>query len=488
MKFAKAWSFAAILFAWLFGAGSTRAEVKLPKIFSANMVVQQKQMMPVWGWAAKGEKVSVALGESKAEATTGEDGKWSVKLMPPAVGGPYTLTVAGTNSISIPDVLVGEVWVCSGQSNMEWRVSQAQNPAEEAAAGDFPKIRMFTVKRNAAEQPQDDCDGSWTVCKPDTVSNFSAVGYFFARKLHQELGVPVGMINSSWGGTICEAWTSRATLTRETDFQPILERYEENRKKDLSATPPKGFNAGNPNQPSVLYNGMLKPVIPYGVKGAIWYQGESNIGRAEQYAKLFPAMIADWRKLWGQEKFPFIFVQLAPYRYDKSDPAILAEAWEAQLKTFCSVPDVGMAVTTDIGDVKDIHPKNKQEVGRRLALWALVNTYGKMGAYSGPIYDSMTIEGNKIRLKFKHVAGGLVAEGDKPLSHFTIAGEDEKFIEAKATIEQDTVVVQSDAVAKPVAVRFAWSDTAEPNFFNKASLPASPFRTDNFKLLTAGKK
>jgi sialate O-acetylesterase len=488
MKFAKTWSFVAVSFALLAWCGSARAEVKLPKIFSANMVVQQKQPAPVWGWASKGEKVSVALGDSKAEATAGEDGKWSVKLMPPAAGGPYTLTVAGTNTISIPDVLVGEVWVCSGQSNMEWRVSQAQNPAEEAAAGDFPKIRMFTVQRAPAETPQDDCNGSWVVCKPDTVSNFSAVGYFFARKLHQELGVPVGMVNSSWGGTICEAWTSRPTLESDADFQPILERFDVARKNDKNATPPKDFNRNNPNQPSVLYNGMLKPIIPYGVKGAIWYQGESNIGRAEQYAKLFPAMIADWRKLWGQEKFPFIFVQLAPYRYGNNDPAILAEAWEAQLKTMRSVPDVGMAVTTDIGNIKNIHPTNKQEVGRRLAMWALVNTYGKMGEHSGPIYESMTIEGNKIRLKFKHVGGGLVAEGGRPLSHFTIAGEDEKFAPATATIEQDTVVVQSDAVAKPVAVRFAWSDTAEPNFFNKAGLPASPFRTDNFKLLTAGKK
>lgn len=457
--------------------GVARAEVKLPKIFGSGMVVQQKQKMLVWGWADKGEKVSVSLGESKGEATAGDDGKWQLKLDPPAAGGPYELVVAGANKIALSDVLVGEVWVCSGQSNMEWPVSASLNPNEEKAAATFPKIRMFTVKKVPAEQPQDDCEGAWATCSPDTVLRFSAVGYFFARKLHQDLDVPVGMINSSWGGTICEAWTSRPALENEmfTEvFKPILDRGG-------------AFKPGNPNQPSVLYNGMLKPIIPYGVKGAIWYQGESNIGRAEQYATLFPAMIADWRKSWGQEKFPFIFVQLAPYRYNGQDPANLAEAWDSQLKTI-DVPDVGMAVTTDIGNVKDIHPKNKQEVGRRLALWALANTYGKTGEFSGPIYESMAIEGNKIRLKFKHVGGGLVAEGGKPLSHFTIAGEDEKFVDATATIENDTVVVQSDAVAKPVAVRFAWSDTAEPNFFNKGGLPASPFRTDKFKLVTAGKR
>lgn len=462
---------------FLCGARDIRAEVKLPKIFSPGMVVQQKQKMPVWGWGAKGEKVTVSLGDKKAEAVTGDDGKWQVKLDPPAAGGPFTLSVTGTNTISIDEVLVGEVWVCSGQSNMEWSVAASLNPAEEQAAATFPKIRMFTVTKNPAEAPQDDCGGQWITCSPETVRSFSAVGYFFARKLQQELGVPVGMINSSWGGTICEAWTSRPALENgmfTTEFKPILDR---------GAT----FKPGNPNQPSVLYNGMLSPIIPYGVKGAIWYQGESNIGRAEQYATLFPAMIADWRRSWSQEKFPFIFVQLAPFRYNGQDPANLAEAWEAQLKTL-SVPDVGMAVTTDIGDIKDIHPKNKQEVGRRLALWALINTYGKMGEFSGPLYESMAVEGNKIRLKFKQVGGGLVAQGAKPLSHFTIAGEDEKFVPATATIENDTVVVQSDEVARPVAVRFGWSDTAEPNFFNKAGLPASPFRTDKFRLVTAGNR
>lgn len=476
MKCARFWFSLATIVGVLLSAGPVRAEVRLPKIFGPGMVVQQKQKAPVWGWAAKGEKITVSLGESKAEATAGDDGKWQVKLDPPPAGGSYTLTVAGTNTIALSDVLVGEVWVCSGQSNMEWRVSQSLNPAEEIAAANLPKIRMFTVKKVPAEQPQDDCEGSWATCTPETVANFSAVGYFFARKLHQDLGVPVGVINSSWGGTICEAWTSRPGLENDpnADLKPILDRYQK-------------FEPGKPNQPSVLYNGMLKPIIPYGVRGAIWYQGESNIARAEQYAKLFPAMIADWRKSWGQEKFPFVFVQLAPYRYEGQDTANLAEAWEAQLKTLAT-PDTGMAITTDIGDVKDIHPKNKQEVGRRLALWALANTYGKMGEHSGPLYESMAVEGNKIRLKFKHLGGGLVTEGGKPLSHFTIAGEDQKFFEATATIDGDTLVVQSDAVAKPVAVRFAWSDTAEPNFFNKAGLPASPFRTDNFKLLTAGKK
>jgi sialate O-acetylesterase len=301
------------------------------------------------------------------------------------------------------------------------------------------------------------------------------VGYFFARKLHEDLNVPVGIINTSWGGTICEAWTSREALQTDADFKPILDRSAQ-------------FKAGNPNQAAVLYNGMVAPIIPYGIRGAIWYQGESNHGRAAQYAKLFPAMIEDWRERFGQGDFPFLFVQLAPFQYGNEDPRILPELWEAQTKTL-SLKNTGMAVTTDIATLNDIHPKNKQDVGKRLALWALANTYGKKDVvYSGPLYDSFDVEGSKVRLKFKHVDGGLVAKDDKPLSHFEIAGEDQKFVPAEAKIDGDSIVVSSDQVAKPVAVRFAWSKTAEPNLFNKAGLPASPFRTDDWPMLTKNAK
>jgi sialate O-acetylesterase len=300
------------------------------------------------------------------------------------------------------------------------------------------------------------------------------VGYYFARHLQGELKVPIGMINTSWGGTICEAWTSREALAADPDFKPILDR----------AAP---FKPGNPNQAAALFNGMLNPIVPFGIKGAIWYQGESNVSRAVQYRKLFPTMITDWRTRFGQGDFPFLFVQLAPFRYG-GNPTLLAELWEAQLKTL-ALPNTGMSGTTDIGNINDIHPKNKQDVGKRLALWALAKTYGKADlVYSGPLYDSMSVDGNKVKIKFQHVGGGLVARDGKPLTHFTVAGEDQQFVDATATIEGDTVVVTSDKVAKPVAVRFGWNQLAEPNLANKEGLPASPFRTDDFKLVSADAK
>jgi sialate O-acetylesterase len=313
------------------------------------------------------------------------------------------------------------------------------------------------------------------------VPTFSAVGFFFARKLNAELDVPVGIVSTNWGGTRAEAWTSREALEADPEwFGPLLEANKE-------------FKKGDPHQPAVLYNSMIAPLVPFAIRGAIWYQGESNVSRAEQYAKLFPAMIADWRKAFGQGDFPFLFVQLAPYQYGKgqniSNTGQLAELWEAQLKTLSVSPHTGMAVTTDITTIGDIHPKNKQDVGLRLALWALGTTYGKSDlVYSGPLYDSMAVEDGKIRLKFKHVGSGLTASGDKPLSHFQIAGEDQKFVPATAEIDGETIVVSSPEVSKPVAVRFGWDDVAEPNLFNKEGLPASPFRTDNFPMVTAGRK
>jgi sialate O-acetylesterase len=458
-------------------ANALQAEVRLPKVFSDHMVLQQDQPVAVWGWADAGEKVVVEIANSRAETKADAEGRWSVRLDPPAAGGPYEMHIVGTELIKLTDVLVGEVWVCSGQSNMQWSVRQALNPDQEITAAQFPKIRLFTVVRNPSETPLDDCQGnnqgSWVVCSPETIPGFSAVGYFFGRQLHQDLELPVGLINTSWGGTICEAWTSRQTLETDADFQAILDRA-------------KVFKPGQPNQASVLYNGMISPLIPFGIRGAIWYQGESNVSRAEQYAKLFPAMITDWRTQWGQGDFPFLFVQLAPFRYNGKDPRECAEQWDSQRKTL-ALPNTGMAVTTDIGNIRDIHPKNKQEVGRRLALWALAKTYGKDLVCSGPLYKGHVAADGKIRVCFDY-AEGLQAEDGKPLSHFEIAGEDQQFVAATATIEGDCVVVQSDQVANPVAVRFAWTDTAEPNLFNGAGLPASPFRTDDFPLVTAGRR
>lgn len=451
---------------------AAQADVRLPKVFGDSMVLQQQSQAAIWGWAEKGEEVTVALGEAKASAKTGDDGKWTLKLATPAAGGPFELKVKGKNEITLKDVYVGEVWVCSGQSNAEWTVAVSTSPDVERELAKHPKIRMIKVAHNPSDKPVDDINGKWEVCSPATASNFSAIGYFFARHLQSELDVPVGIISTNWGGTICEAWTSKEKLGTDPDFAPILQRSEK-------------FQPGNPNQASVLFNGMINPVVPYGIRGAIWYQGESNVGRAAQYRKLFPAMITDWRERFGQGDFPFLFVQLAPYRYGNN---LLPELWDAQVKTL-PLKNTGMCVITDIATVGDIHPPNKQDVGRRLALWALANTYGKAEIpYSGPLYESMAIDGNKVVLKFKHGAG-LHARGNKgALTHFTIAGEDQKFVDAKAVVSGETVVVESEQVAKPVAVRFAWNELAEPNLFNGARLPASPFRTDDFPLLTKDAK
>lgn len=472
-------------------ASVTWADVKLPKIFSDNMVLQHSTEAPVWGWAEPGESVVVMLGETVATTKAGDDGKWMTKIaVPKASGKPLDLYVSGKNEVKLTNVLAGEVWVCSGQSNMQWAISQSANPEEEAKNANHPQIRLFTVARGGnvpQDKPIDDLPDAgpqnhkWLECNPDNARGFSAVAYFFGRKLNQELDVPVGLISTNWGGTICEAWTSHEALAANEEwFGPILERGKE-------------FKPGNPNQPSVLFNAMINPIVPFAIRGAIWYQGESNVGRAEQYAKLFPAMITDWRKQWGQGDFPFLFVQLAPYCYggDKAtntpkDTGKLAELWEAQLKTL-ALANTGMAVTTDITDLFDIHPKNKQDVGARLAQWALGTTYGKDVTISGPLYDSMVVEAGKIRIKFKH-AEGLTAKDSQELTFFEIAGEDEKFVPAKAEIDGETVVVSSPDVPKPVAVRFGWKDYATPNLYNKARLPASPFRTDNFKMVTAGQK
>ena len=459
---------------WAASAVVVWAEVKLPKILGDNMVLQQQTEVRLWGWADPDEEVTVQFQEQKVSTKADANGRWLVKLRTPEAGGPYEVQVTGkSNQITLRNVLVGEVWIGSGQSNMQWPVSRSDNAQQEIATAKYPKIRLFTVAHKISDTPLDDCEGAWVECSPETVGGFSAVAYFFGRYLHQELGVPVGLINSSWGGTICEAWTSRQALQADEDFQPLLERA-------------KQFNPKNPNQPSVLFNAMIHPILPLVIRGALWYQGESNVGRAAQYTKLFPTMIQDWRKRWQIGDFPFYYVQLAPFRYGKAHPECLPELWEAQLQTL-RLPNTGMVVTTDIGNIKDIHPSNKQEVGRRLALWALAKIHGKPIVYSGPLYDGYTVEGNKIRIKFQHADDGLVCKGDR-LTHFTIAGEDKKFVPAEAVIDGSTVVVSSPLVAKPVAVRFGWEDTAEPNLFNKAGLPASPFRTDHFPMVAEGNK
>jgi len=477
------------------------AAVKLPAVIGDHMVLQRDMKVPIWGTADPGEKVTVTLGDRQAVATADADGRWMVRLDPLKAGGPFEMTVAGSNRITLKDILVGEVWVCSGQSNMAMQVKTAANAHQEIAAANYPDIRLFTVARLVAAAPQSDTKGTWVACSPQTVGDFSAAAYYFGRHLHKELNVPIGLIHTSWGGTPAEAWTSRATLEADPDLKAIVDRWDQelaNARKAGSAagnqqSAPKGRKAGgdlagSTDRPSSLYNGMIQPLIPYAIRGAIWYQGEANAGRAYQYRKLFPAMIQDWRKAWGQGDFPFLFVQLANYQPRKPEPAdsAWAELREAQTMTL-SLPKTGMAVIIDIGEGDNIHPKNKQDVGKRLALAALAIAYGRDIPYSGPMYDSMKIEGDKVRLTFRHVNGGLVAKGGV-LKGFAIAGDDRKFVWADAKIDGDTVVVHSDKVAKPKAVRYAWADNPECNLYNKAGLPASPFRTDDWPGVTANAK
>ncbi|MGE0756544.1 MAG: sialate O-acetylesterase [Pirellulaceae bacterium] len=450
------------------------ADVRLPKLFGDHMVVQRNQPTVVWGWADAGEKVTVDLAGNKADATAGSDGKWSVKVSTPPAGGPYELTIAGKNTVKLSDVLVGEVWICSGQSNMEWSVRQSQDAEKEIAAANHARIRHIKVEHTPADKPQDDLvtKQGWQVCTPESVPAFTAVGYFFARNLQDALDVPVGLIGSNWGGTRIEPWTPPVGFEQVPALKDIADQ--------LSAMPAKLADGKiNHQTPLALYNGMIHPLVPFAVQGAIWYQGESNNGEGMLYFEKKKALIGGWRKLWDRPEMPFYFVQLAPYKYGANrQPADLAGIWEAQLKSL-EIPHTGMAVTVDIGDVKDIHPRNKQEVGRRLALWALAKTYGKQLVYSGPLYASHAVEGDKIRIKFQHAGGGLTARDGKPLSHFEIAGDDGNFVAATATIDGATVVVHSEKVAKPSAVRFAWDQIAEPNLSNQEGLPASPFRTSS---------
>ena len=498
----------------LIGAGTAVADVKLPAVIGDNMVLQQGGKVSIWGWAEPGEEVmaGVSWHSMKWAVTADKDGKWSFQMTPPEAGGPYEMTLTGKNSITIKNILVGEVWVCSGQSNMQWSVKASANPDQEIAGADYPKIRLFSVTRKVAEAPQADCQGSWSECSPEMVPNFTAVGYFFGRHLHKELDVPVGLIHTSWGGTPAEAWTRREMLEANPDAAPILKRYadavakypqamEEHKKKlaewkeaaakakaegkNPPRRPREPFGPGNPHSPAGLYNAMIAPLIPYGIQGAIWYQGESNAGRAYQYRTIFPGMIKNWRDDWGQGKFPFLFVQLANFMKTKPEPAesSWAELREAQSMTL-GLPNTGMAVIIDIGEADDIHPRNKQDVGKRLALWALGETYGKELVYSGPLYKSMNVDGGSIILKFDHVGGGLVAKGGEELKGFSIAGADKKFVWAEAKIDGNKVVVSSDDIAEPVAVRYAWADNPVCNLYNTEELPASPFRTDEWPGVT----
>lgn len=508
-------------------SGVVRAEVRPNPLFSDGAVLQRDQTVPIWGTARDGEKVTVELCGQKV-STVATNGQWRVDLKPIAAGGPFTLTLTGDNRLTIDNLLVGEVWICSGQSNMEWRFNKTSNAAEERPKANYPKIRMFTVEKKISIKPLPEAPSGWVECSPEKVGGFSAVGYFFARDLYQKLGVPIGMIHTSWGGTPAQAWTSAEGLSQDSElkgysdaassalagypaaleahpakiaeFKAAKEAWDEtvgkphqqalkiwteesNKAKESGQPlPPKPEPAskpptappspeGNQNNETTLFNAMLHPLIPYAIKGAIWYQGESNAKQAKLYQTLFPAMIKDWRRLWKQGDFPFLFVQIAPFN---GQPP---EIREAQFLTLGKSPNTAMAVTTDVGDAKDIHPTRKEPVGQRLALAARALAYGEAIEYSGPLYQSMKVEGPKAVISFTHTGSGLIAK-DGDLKGFTLAGPDGNFVAASAKIEGSTVVVAAAGVTQPKAVRYGWANVPDVNLYNQEGLPASPFRTD----------
>lgn len=514
---------------------TARADVKPHPLFSDHMVLQREVPIPVWGTAEPGEQVSVLIKGDKGSSTSptvaaNADGTWKVQVPKLSAGGPYELTIKGKNTVTIKDVLVGEVWVCSGQSNMEWPLNRTFEREKAIAAATNPMVRLFTVQRTAIGSPQStvpvsprDGNGMWRECKPETVSSFSAVAYYFGRDLQKALGVPVGLIHTSWGGTPAQAWTSKEALAAVPDLKyypeqlaEAVRKYNPDRAKlqydyDLArfeatqaqhkvavakakldgTDAPKApiarrpFQSGSPdksaNSASTLYNGMLAPILNYPIKGAIWYQGESNAGKAYEYRTLFATMIKDWRARWHMGDFPFLCVQLAPFNAGRDNT--WPELREAQLLATQTLPNVGMAVITDVGERNDIHPQKKEPVGARLALLARKIAYGEKIMAMGPVYKSMKVEGNRVVLSFENVGTGLEARDGK-LTGFEIAGADKQFQPAEAEIRGETVVVYSDKVESPVAVRFGWQNHPEVNLWNKDGLPATPFRTDDWPGIT----
>ncbi len=493
-------SFGALLTSTVIAA-AVYADIKLPALISDGMVLQQGINAPLWGWADEGESVTVEFQNQKVN-TKAKDGKWIVRLKPLKAGGPFSLIISGKNRIEYKNVMVGEVWICGGQSNMGWRLNQSENAEAEIAAAKYPMIRLFNVPRSEVGAPVTDMKSEWKECSPESAAVFSAVGYYFGRDLLKARNTPIGLINNAVGGSPAESWTSAEILNADSeykqfnadyqkrigDYEKALEKFKEDSEKAKAENKPAPRAPGKPWMPSGLYNGMLAPLVPYGIKGAIWYQGEANAGRAYQYRRLFPTMISNWRSIWGQGDFPFIFVQLAAFGQNSSKlgESDWAELREAQLMTLTALPKTGMALAIDVGTYDDIHPRKKQPVGSRLALSARSVAYGEKIVHSGPVYQSMKIEGDKVSLSFKHTGGGLEAQGGE-LKGFIIAGDDKVWREARAEIKGDHVIVSSPEAPKPVAVRYAWIKYPTCNLYNKEGLPATPFRTDDWPGVTQPK-
>jgi sialate O-acetylesterase len=508
-------------------AVSARAELKLPAIIGDNMVLQQKQANPLWGWDAPGTEVTVKFAGQTKTAKADEKGKWTVKLdAVPANAQPATITIQGSSTRELKNVLVGEVWICSGQSNMGFTLGGTWDADLDIAQAKFPLIRLISVPQVGTQEIQDDFKGQWEECSPTNVGTFTAVGYHFGRVLHEMLGVPVGLVDNAWGGSSCEAWVKRDLLEKDPRFAAIIANWknieatytqeafdkqmaEHKEKVDAwakaraeAAKAKKMFTARAPrapqnpltgqHRPGNLYAGVLHPTIGYGIKGVIWYQGESNASHAKEYGDLFPFMIEHWRKEWQQGDFPFYWVQLADFKDYQAEPidSEWAELREAQTRTLGKLPHTGQCVITDLGEANDIHPKNKRDVAERLVRWALVKDYGMKLPYRSPELKDAKFDGGKALLTFDYAPQGLRTIDIDDAKGFAICGEDKKWVWAKASIiggskkGTNQIEVSAEGVAKPVAVRYAWADNPVCNVYSAEGLPVTPFRTDDFLMTT----
>jgi sialate O-acetylesterase len=479
------------------------AAVRLPNILSSHMVLQRDRPMHFWGWADPGEKVTVTLDGQIAESTADNLGKWSLYLPAHVAGGPFTVNVKGSNDLSIDDVMIGDVWFASGQSNMEMPLkgfpssASIRNSESEILGANQPKLRLLLISRKTSDFPLSDYQDTWTACTPETAADFSAVAYFFGKAISEKEDVTVGLIDSTWGGTPAEAWTSFQGLTSDASLMPVFAAWGEmmeaqtdmglmeaaDKRADEAAEKahePKPKHAWRPEPaswgPAALYNGMVAPAVGYGIKGAIWYQGESNAGaaRAPIYDKVFGAMITDWRRHWQEGNFPFFFVQLADFKASPTD--LWPTVRDAQRRTL-SLANTGMAVTVDVGDPANIHPADKQSVGQRLALAARSIAYGEKVEYSGPLFRKAGTDGHDMRVWFDHAEGLTVKGGGTP-EGFEVAGADRKYQSATAKLDGNGVVVSSPEVMEPKYVRYGWKDVPVVNLYNSAGLPASPFSSE----------
>ncbi len=499
--------FGLVLLSFVAFAAVAHAELKLPAIIGEHMVLQQKQANPIWGWDTPGTKVTVQFAGQSYAATAGADGKWTVKLAAAdANATPQVIAIAGTTKLAVQDVLIGEVWMCSGQSNMGFKLNSDWNGDLEAAASKLPNLRLISVPTMGTQELKTDFKGQWKASTPESAKAFSAVGFLYGRYLHEILGVPVGLIDNSWGGSAAEAWVRRETFEQDPNYATLMQSTAK-READLSsgkgkvdfekavadwkiaAEKAKAEKKTLPRAPADWLAGMVNPTLGYGIKGVIWYQGESNVPRAYDHATLFPYLIEQWRKEWGQGDFSFYWVQLADYQVEKPIPgeSTWAELRETQTKTQ-RLANTGQAVIIDLGEGKDIHPRNKHDVAARLVRWALVKDYGLKFAYRSPEYKSIAVAGNKVTVTLDCFGSTLRAFDVAEARGFAICGEDRKWVWAKGkVIAPDKVEVWSDDVAAPIAVRYAWADNPVCNLFSNDGLPVTPFRTDDFEMTTKPK-